>query len=61
MTSRRLTSCRTCGGDVARSANVCPSCGARRTIVGNAVALAGLIALLVAIAVVVLYAAGHAP
>lgn len=42
----KMTACRACGATVAASAGSCPSCGATRTRVGNAVALAGLIAIL---------------
>lgn len=42
----KMTECRSCGATVATSAGTCPRCGATRTRVGNAVALAGLIVVL---------------
>jgi predicted ATP-dependent serine protease len=55
----RMVACATCGAEVAASAGACPSCGATRTRVGSAVAMAGLIAVVVLVLVVVIYAVNH--
>lgn len=57
--ARQLATCKACGAAVARNAAACPSCGAHRTRVGNAVAIAGLIAVVIVAVVLVLYGVGH--
>jgi presenilin-like A22 family membrane protease len=55
----KMATCKTCGADVAASASSCPSCGAHRTRVGNAVAFAGLIVVIVGFVLLVIYAVDH--
>ena len=48
MSNNKMTTCKTCGKEMAKSAKICPSCGAKNKKLGGVLVAIGIVIVLIA-------------